>query len=270
MVDIDDDDTTPTEQDGVLDQLRREGILGPFVVVDSAGGTDIGLTRAINEDAWHIVDDSLFVVADGIGGHEGGALASSTAVKSVTECGIGMTEVSGRALAASVNRAVVEAGERTGLDQLGTTLVVIAAHRNHVVVLSAGDSRVYRMRGGELEGLTSDHTVRNELVESGVPLEMARQSNIRLDALTSYMGRHVDHPTIHLASYSIMAGDRFLMCTDGVHGQLASEVITLTMSTGSCSETVDALLQRARDAGGRDNATAVVVDFDNLTEGEDG
>ena len=270
MVDIDDDDTTPTEQDGVLDQLRREGILGPFVVVDSAGGSDIGLTRAINEDAWCIVADSLFVVADGIGGHEGGALAASTAVKSVTEYGVGMTEVSGRALAASVNRAVVEAGERTGLDQLGTTLVVVAAHRNHVVVLSAGDSRVYRMRGGELEQLTSDHTVRNELVESGVPLEMARQSNIRLDALTSYMGRHVDNPTIHLASYSVMAGDRFLMCTDGVHGQLTSEVITLTMTAGSCGEIIDALLQRARDAGGRDNATAVVVDFDNLTEGEDG
>ena len=267
MVDLDDDDTTPTEEDGVLDQLRRDGILGPFAVTDWSAGSDVGLTRTANEDAWDVTNDRLFVVADGIGGHDGGALAARTAVETMTRFGDGMTEASGRELAARTNRAVVDAGLLAGIERLGTTLVALAAHRTHVVVLNAGDSRVYRVREGELEQLTRDHTVRNELLASGVPLEMAEQSRMRLDALTSFMGRDGDLPTMQIASYSVMAGDRFLLCTDGIHGQIDPLAITAALDAESCEGVVRQLLQLARGRGGRDNATAIVVEFGTDIEG---
>ncbi len=269
MADRRDDDTTPTEEDGLLDQLRRDGILGPFVVADWAGDSDVGSVRSENEDRWATVADTLFAIADGMGGHRGGALAAATAIDVVRHHGAGMTEASAAGLAARANSAVLHAGEQADVDQLGTTLVTLAAHRNHAVVLSVGDSRAYRFRGGELEQLTRDHTVRNELIASGVPLEVAERSKIRLDALTSHIGRSSDLPiAAHVASYSVMAGDRFLLCTDGVHGQLDQETMERSLTLAPCTAAVDDLLARARHAGGRDNATAVVVEFARAEMGD--
>lgn len=262
VADLHDDDTTPTEEDGLLDQLRRDGILGPFRVVDWFGDSDVGTVRQRNEDAWDVVGERVFVVADGIGGHDGGELAARTAVTILAGSDIPFTEATAPELAARANRAIRNAGDAAGIGTLGTTVVALAAHRNHVVVMSAGDSRVYRYRDGDLEQLTRDHTVRNELLDSGVPLEMAQRSNIRLDALTSSLGRSEAVPALHAASYSVMAGDRFLLCTDGIHGQIRSEELVDALRSGGCREVVAALLDRARSRGGRDNATAVVVEFD--------
>lgn len=260
--DISDDDTTPTEEDGLLDQLRHDGILGPFRVADWSGGTDVGTVRARNEDAWDVLDDRLFVVADGIGGHEGGEVAARAAVDNVLAGGDGFTEANASEIAARANTAVRHAGLSAGFETFGTTIVALAAHRHHVVVLGVGDSRAYRIREGELEQLTRDHTVRNELLASGVPLERAQESNIRLDALTSSLGRGDEAPVVHAASYSVMAGDRFLLCSDGVHGQVSADRIVAAMTKGTCEQAAASLLSAARDGGGRDNATAIVIEFD--------
>lgn len=261
-----DDDTTPTEEDGLLDQLRRDGVIGPFRVADWAGASDVGLVRDCNEDAWDTSQDRLFVVADGLGGHDGGEIASEAAIAAMVGVGLDFTEAEASTLVAQVNDAVLEAGRTAGVDGLGTTLVALAAHRTHVVVLNVGDSRAYRHREGELELLTEDHTVRNELLASGVPLEVAEQSKVRLDALTSHLGRAAERLARQVASFSVMSGDRFLLCTDGVHGQMTHADIADRLATGDCRQAVVSLLEWARASGGRDNATAIIIDFER--EGE--
>lgn len=266
MNDLWDDDTTPTEDDGLLDQLRRDGVLGPFRVSDWAGDTDTGTVRPENEDTWRAVDGLLFVAADGVGGHAGGALAATTATEVLIAHGVDLTEARAGELAARANSAVVAAGAAAGTPRLGTTAVMLAVHRNHVVVMSVGDSRAYRSRDGDLELLTRDHTVRDELIASGVPIEAAERSNIRLDALTAYLGRNIERPVVHAASYSVMAGDRFLLCTDGVHGQIDEHRITEALLGATCADAVAGLLRAARGEGGRDNATAVVIEFQRAEE----
>ncbi|MCB0965479.1 MAG: protein phosphatase 2C domain-containing protein [Ilumatobacter sp.] len=261
-----DEDTTPTEEDGVLAQMRLDGSLGPFRVVDWAGDSDIGSVRAANEDDWAAVDDRLFVVADGIGGNAGGALAASTAVAHVAATVRDVTEGSAHDVLAAANAEVVVAGRAAGTPRLGTTFVMVSAHRSHVVVVSVGDSRVYRSRDGALELLTRDHTIRNELLASGVPLEAVARRRVRLDALTSFLGRSSGVGAFDALSFSIAAGDRLVICTDGVHGQLTDARMIEAMSAPTCREVVDDLLRAARGEGGRDNATAIVVEFDRLAE----
>lgn len=257
-----DDNTAPTEEDGLVDQLRRQGILGPFRISDWAGRSDRGLRREQNEDRLFGDASTGFAVADGMGGHAGGELAAEVAVKVAVERLPGLTEAGARELVDAANVAVVRAGVEHGLDRLGTTLVALVSEPSHVVVLSVGDSRVYRWRDDELEQLTVDHSVRNELLASGVPLESAAAANVRLDALTSFIGQRSEFsPACRVASFSIMTGDRFLLCTDGIHGQLEPGEIGRALASGDCAAAVTALIDGANQAGGRDNATAIVIEF---------
>jgi len=265
MVELDENDTIPTEDDGLITQLRASGILGPFEVADWAGGTEIGLVRQNNEDRWGHVGTAIFVLADGVGGNAGGEVAAQTAVTVVLESTDSLTEASAAELVARANGAVLHAAELNDLAKPGSTLVVLGVHENHVIVVSVGDSRAYRFRDGELEQLTRDHTVRNELLASGVSIELLKDRNIRPDALTSYIGSRSEFAIpINIASFSVMAGDRFLLCSDGVHGHVAMSTMIGAMSLDSCDESVNTLLHAANEAGGRDNATAIVLELTTL------
>lgn len=251
-----------TVDDVVLQQLRRDGLIGPFAVADWSARVDIGTVRSQNEDRSHGDPRGVFAVADGVGGRSGGALAADTAIAAVASGGMGMTEPGAAELLIRVRAAITSAGQLAGHDELGTTLVLLATHHHHVVIASVGDSRAYRCREGDLEQLTVDHNVLTELLASGVTLEQAAGTGLRLDALTAHLGPRSPHPLrSHIASYSVMAGDRFLLCTDGIHGQLPHEEIASIVHTGACARAVDTLLQAARRAGGRDNAAAVLVEF---------
>jgi serine/threonine protein phosphatase PrpC len=222
--------------------------------------------RRDNEDRWRCVDDALWMVADGIGGRPGGALAAEVAVDATATFGRRMDEASAPELADRVNRIVAQVAEAQGYARAGTTLVVMAAHANRVVALGIGDSRVYRCRAGDLEQLTRDHTVRAELAAAGATAGQAGRSGLDLEALTSYLGRRSDfRVTSHSSSYSIMDGDRFLLCTDGVHGQLGRGEIAEALQRPTCADAADGLLERALAAGGTDNATAVVVEFSSAS-----
>jgi len=262
MVELDDDNTAPTADDGLLRQLRASGILGPFEVDDWAGGTETGQVRQRNEDRWGHVGTTTYVLADGVGGNAGGELAAQTAVEVVLKSTDVLTEASAGELVVRANGAVLHAAELNDLSRPGSTLVVLAVHENHVIVVSVGDSRAYRFRDGELEQLTRDHSVRNELLASGVSLELIKDRQIRLNALTSYIGlRSYFAIPINVASFSVMAGDRFLLCSDGVHGQVTQEAMVDAMSLESCDDCVTSLLNLANEAGGRDNATAIVLEL---------
>lgn len=257
-------DTSDTEDDVTVEALRRRGALGPFVIADWHADTDTGTTRTHNEDRWCGDPERGFVIADGIGGHAGGGEAADMAASCMFDSIEQLAETSARRLIDHVNRAVVEIGDRHGFDQLGSTLCVLAVRRTHAVVVSVGDSRAYRWRQGGLEQLTRDHSVRAELDAAGIPLQSAIDSNVRLDALTSFIGRrHEIAPAYSAVSYAVASGDRFLLCTDGIHDQVPFAEIERAMSAASSRASVDLLLELARTAGGRDNATAIAMSFAN-------
>lgn len=261
MADVD-DDTARTADDVLVEQLRQQGILGPFSVSDWSGLTDTGRVRHQNEDRWLGDPEFGFVVADGMGGHEGGSLAADTTCRVAFEHLSDLTEATARDVVQAANSAVLRAGAKSGLDRLGSTLVVLANRRTHVVIVNVGDSRVYRWRDGEVELLTIDHSVRNDLAAAGVGLEAAADANVRLDALTSFIGQRSEFtPTYRAASFSIMSGDRFLLCSDGIHGQLTNVEMADALGTGTCRDVARQLIDGASGAGGTDNATALVVEF---------
>lgn len=256
------DDTAGTADDEAVDELRRHGIVGPFAVADWAVLSDTGLRRPRNEDRW-IADPAVgVVVADGMGGHAAGDVAAEAAARATFADLPGLREPGARDLVRRANAAVARAGAERGVERLGSTFVALAVHHNHVVIVHVGDSRAYRLRDGELEQLTRDHSVRAELEAAGVPLEAATQAHVRLDAVTSYLG-HVTEPVppFRVATFSVMAGDRFLLCSDGVHGSVGPDVILRALGTATCRGACHALIEAANAAGGSDNATAAVIEF---------
>ena len=255
-----DSDSMPTLEDDLLDRLRQEGLLGPFAAVDQAGRTHPGLVRDRNEDAL-ATTDRLFVVADGMGGQPAGDIASRVAVSVLAGGEEPTDESTVRRKMEQANVEVARKADELGLERIGTTLVAAVCLPTHAVITSVGDSRCYRFRDGVLEQLTVDHNVRNELLNSGVPVERAVEAGIRLDLLTSYLGMSDGEvPFVYSATYGLQAGDRFLLCSDGVHGCLQEGTLIKALRGSTCEEAVDAILQSVLAAGATDNATAVVFE----------
>lgn len=261
-VTLDDEDTEPTYGASVLARLRAQGAFRPAVVVEWGAASDRGPVRPENEDRWGHVGDHVFVVADGMGGHEGGELASEAVVDAVCRGGAPVSRANAHTLVEDANEAVLDAGARHGVEGLGSTMALMSFGEGQVLVANVGDSRVYRLRDGEVEQLTEDHNVRRQLLGAGLEPSWVDGVRVRLDALTSYLGTPASETReIGLATFSLQIGDRFLACSDGVHGQLAPSGLAAAMSAGSCADAAQALVDAAIAAGGRDNATAVVVEI---------
>ena len=257
----DDPDTLPTLDDGLLDHLRSEGLLGPFTAGDGAGRTHRGLVRERNEDALALTPN-VFVVADGVGGQPAGHVAAQTAVRSFAGSETPTDEVAAVDLLHRTNEAVLEAAGSTGAPRIGTTLVALISLATHLLVVSIGDSRCYRFRDGVLDRLTTDHNVRSTLAAAGVSVERAVDAGLHLNQLTSHLGMPVEElPSVFTATYSIQAGDRYLLCTDGIHSAVPVNAIAASLRAPSCDEAAANLVAAALDSGGRDNATAVVVEM---------
>lgn len=252
-------ESTITEDDDLIASIRASGELGPFRVADWAGESACG-RREHNEDRWRAASDT-FVVADGMGGHAGGALAAQVSVD-VIHHGLPTVEQAAiESLMSDANGAVKRAGAAEGFDRLGAAVVALVNRRTHVDVLSCGDSRVYRLRGGVVDQLTQDHTVRNELRAAGVSEAEAVAANVRLDALTAFVGmRNRTAPSFRFESLSINVGDRFLLCSDGVHGTLSERELARHLARPTCADAASSLIDAAL-VDGIDNATVVVVSF---------
>jgi protein phosphatase len=224
--------------------------------------TELGLVRSSNQDAVGCFPErGLFVVADGMGGHANGELASRMAVD-VMKTAIGSGPEPGpRELAAAVqvaNANIFEAGHRdrsSGLPAMGTTIVALALGRRaswaHV-----GDSRLYRLRAGELALLTADDTRFGRQVAVGgpVPLDLPHTNEL-LCALG--VERQVTPST---GEDAVLPGDVYLLCSDGVSGLVPAPAIQDALARMSDpAATGELLLGLAMDAGGSDNASIVVV-----------
>jgi protein phosphatase len=228
--------------------------------------TDRGLLRASNEDAI-VANPPVFVVADGMGGHNSGALASAIVADQMQT----LTRHTGYLTYDDVDEAIQTAarrvsalGNRRGRLAAGTTLTgtVIVEHqtRPHWLVFNLGDSRTYRYRDGELLQLTVDDSEVQELLTAGrISAEQARE-HPRRHVVTKALGAGVDFtPAYQLLPVEL--GDRLLICSDGLTAELPNERIAQVLgSTVSAPDAASRLLDEALACGGHDNISAVVVD----------
>ena len=226
-----------------------------------AGGTHIGMVRRYNQDAFYPERNGaahrlLAAVADGMGGHAGGAAASRIAVICAVETG-GPPE--DRVEAA--DRAVLAAGSAVpGLAGMGTTLTLAEFGPGGRLVLGhAGDSRAYLLRGGQLDQLTTDHNMAQELVDQGEITKEEARTHHYSNWLTQVLGFE-DELDVEAVRKDLEAGDRLLLCSDGLHGALPDGEIRRLLGSGAPSDAVRRLIESANLEGGRDNITAVVVD----------
>jgi len=231
--------------------------------------SDIGRVRTLNQDDCGEFQDTdsgirLLVVADGMGGHRGGEVASQMAVQKMGDVFEQSAHPSSKEILAEAfreaNESIFErANHESELSGMGTTAVaLILDGRNEAYLAHVGDSRAYRMRKGQLEQLTDDHSVVGELVRGGqLSPEEARhhpQSNEILRALGTRPDVDIEFTLI-----DVRAGDRFLMCSDGLSGMLSDQAIAAALVEGSAEEVTQRLIELANEAGGTDNITVQVA-----------
>jgi len=230
--------------------------------------SESGRVRPHNEDSV-LARFPLFLVADGMGGHARGDLASSTAIRVIDEAISGGVPVSPESVLAAVraaNAAVRQlAGEAAGLS--GTTLTGLVATvadngEWHWMVLNIGDSRVYRWNGRALSQLTIDHSLVQELIDAGLLNEADAARHPERNTITRALGVH-DSLEIDAWLLPYDGWHTFLICSDGVSKEIETSGLELILAShpldGSGS-LADAIVEAALEAGGRDNATAVVVE----------
>ena len=230
---------------------------------ESSSRTDVGSVREINEDACLARPEiGLWVVADGMGGHSAGDLASGSIVD--TLAGVATperlsdftAEVEQRLL--GINARLREMASREEVQTIGSTVVALLAYDRHCVCQWAGDSRIYRFRDERLEQLTQDHALVEELVEKGVlsPEEAAGhpQSNLVTRAVGATERLYVDAEIFELAH-----DDCFVLCSDGLDKELAEEDIAHIVAAEPIEQMSNALVDLALERGAQDNVTVVCV-----------
>lgn len=272
MIELDDDDTIPTDNATVLRELAATLAAYPLGVVHWGAATSPGTRRRINEDAWGHRDD-VFVVADGMGGRSGGTMAARTAIDRFLER---VARAAGRpdwrAIVDLVNTDVLAVAAARGIARVGTTLLAVAVGGPLVTLVHLGDSRAYRWShtpGGEdrLDLLTHDHNVRAELLAAGLDVRDYRDRGVALHGLTSFIGLEHEVLRIDVLAVPVRSGDRILLCTDGVYRQLDDDQLRLDLAAPTPRQSAERLVEQADHAGGRDNATAVVLEL-GVTNGE--
>jgi len=220
--------------------------------------TDTGRVRESNQDSYACAPDlGLWLVADGMGGHQSGELASAIAVQATVEAvRAGYPLVEAIELA---HRAVLAAQD---LDTagMGSTMVALRLHDSEFEVAWVGDSRVYRY-DGELHALTRDHSVVQELVNAGALDPELAESHPGRNVITQALGAgEAEALRVDSVQGTLSADERFLLCSDGVHGEIGRDSIRQILASESDPQrAVDRLVEAALNAGGSDNVTAVLV-----------
>jgi len=222
-----------------------------------AADSSTGRVRALNEDAAY-AGHWLFAVADGLGGHAGGEVASATAIAALRPCD---KETAAAELLDVLSRAISQAnGElrrRSEADPslagMGTTLTAMLWSGRTYALAHIGDSRAYLLRSGRLRRLTEDHALSNLVADS-------RKSPLLAPLMTRYLDGRPDR-SADLSLREALPGDRYLLCSDGLTAAVPDQAIRKALETGSdLAHIVSRLTQLANSAGGPDNITAIAID----------
>lgn len=239
---------------------------GPFTWRSSAR-TDPGRVRAVNEDAFlERPDIGLWVVADGMGGHEAGDVASHMLVDQLARLGpqarmSGFVDaVEGQVL--DVNSRLFGMGHRKSAKRtIGSTVVALLACGSHSLSVWAGDSRVYVYRAGHLQAVTRDHSQVEELIEQGLILRVDAERHPEANVITRAVGA-TDSLCLDLELRDLQEQDRYLLCSDGLYKEVSEPEIAELLGTGTCAEASLALVNLTLERGAHDNVTVVVVDIE--------
>lgn len=232
--------------------------------------TDIGLVRRINEDTV-ILGEGLMGVADGMGGHQGGETASAG-----TRDGL-LTRLAGkepdadalRDAISEVNLALWERQlEDDSLTGMGTTLTVLWPAETEMLIGHVGDSRAYLMRDGQMKQVTEDHSMVADMVRRGLLSEEQAAIHPMRNYITRAVGTEPDIQT-DIVRIPRQRGDRWLVCSDGLHGPVSRERLQELMGMEDLEEAADQMIREALDQGGRDNISLVLaIDEDAPEAGE--
>jgi len=232
-----------------------------------------GQVRPLNEDSFWFHDPrdeaqraakgALYIVADGMGGQVGGKIASQMAIEQIGRAYYADPSPDARAsleraIAAAHQAIIQRAAQEPALAGMGCTVVALVVRGEEMVVASAGDSRIYRLRGERIEQLTPDHTwVAEEVAAGRLTLQQARQHQYRNVITRSLGSKEPLQP--FMRQEQLQVGDTFVLCSDGLHGAVEDEQIRQAVVSSTPQAAVQQLLQRANAAGGPDNITAIVV-----------
>ncbi len=227
------------------------------------GATDQGQVRETNEDGY-VVDRrlQLYAIADGMGGHRAGEVASATALEALRAAvasGTGLGDAITSANEAVHSKATADA-DLTGM---GTTLTAIVPDGNGVLVGHVGDSRAYLLRDGELRQLTTDHSLIEELVREGRLTEEQASVHPQRSAITRAIGVEED-VEVDVYPVPLLPGDRLLLCSDGLTTMLRAQAISaLLRRERDPTRAANLLVDAANAAGGEDNITTIVIDIED-------
>jgi protein phosphatase len=246
-----------------------------------AARSDVGMKRGHNEDYFHVLDEEhLFIVADGMGGHSSGEVASQLAAKTIDEffrrtqddeatwpyrmnpadggyienrliCGIKLA-----------NHKIFEAASHDlRFKGMGTTIVIAQVAGEHVYVAHVGDSRCYRIRGNEIWQVTRDHSLLEDYKEAKPDMTLEEERNFpHRNVITRALGMR-DAVQVDLRSEALTDGDMYLLCSDGLSGMVPDDAILDVVKTSAGLEpAVEELIRRANDAGGIDNTTVLLLE----------
>ena len=243
-------------------ERTRKGVVTKF-----GSRTDVGSVREQNEDSL-IVNPPLFVVADGMGGHAAGEVASEIAVNTILE--LAPDHADAEALGHAVeeaNRDIINAalaGE--GREGMGTTVTAAILERDKLVIAQVGDSRAYLLHNGELTQLTRDHSLMANLIEAGQITPEEARFHPNRSVITRALGNDPD-TLPDLYEINVEDGDRLLLCSDGLYSMLEDDEIAAVMRRVSdpqrCAST---LVNGAIAAGGHDNITVIVADAEGRAQ----
>jgi len=231
------------------------------------GATNVGKVRDHNEDAFFVSSEKgYFIVSDGMGGLSAGEIASAATRESIVKCfeesftTASAIEPLMKESFARANRAVRQAlAERSEKKGMGCTCVALAFKENDFYIGYVGDSRIYLFRSGKLKQLTRDHSYVEELFLRGLITEEEKKDHPYKNSITRYVG-HADNIEVDISSGPVSNDDVFLLCSDGLTGEVEDSQIEKILQSSNEPETqVNSLIQQALENGGSDNITAIVV-----------
>ena len=233
-------------------------------VTSVSSATHSGTVRLRNEDRLLVrTDIGLWAVADGAGGHAGADVAAGLIVSDLNQIAGGASAMLDpdqvTRVVANTHRTLIDAANARGVDAMVSTIAVLIHGGAHVVCLWAGDSRIYRLRGGDLEQLTEDHSLARELVQSGdiTPEEALRHPQRHI--ITRAVGAPAHEFALASRKLGTVPGDVYLLCSDGLCKVLTDPEIAAILVRAEEKSPADALVQAALANHATDNVTAIVV-----------
>jgi PPM family protein phosphatase len=237
-----------------------------LTIVEEAGMSDVGRQRSTNEDAFYR-RSPVFAVADGMGGAQAGEVASRLAIETFDDLDEAdmPPEAKLEAIAKEANRRIYEMAQsdekRAGM---GCTFTAALVRDTEVTIGHVGDSRAYRVRDGELEQLTHDHSLVEELVRQGKLTQAEAEVHPQRSIITRALGPEPDVQVDKL-TFPAQAGDVYLLCSDGLTGMVPDELIgELVRTSDSLEQAASRLIEAANENGGRDNITVVLFRVDEV------